>query len=31
MCPIEPFRYINPYDRFELDLDERIDFERRAA
>ena len=23
--------YINPYGRFELDLDERIDFERRAA
>ena len=25
------YMYINPYGRFELDLDERIDFERRAA
>ena len=25
------YLYINPYGHFELDLDERIDFERRAA
>ena len=25
------YLHINPYGRFELDLDERIDFERRAA
>ena len=25
------YMYINPYGRFELNLDERIDFERRAA
>ena len=25
------FRTSNPYGRFELDLDERIDFERRTA
>ena len=25
------YMYINLYGRFELDLDERIDFERRAA
>ena len=25
------YMYINPYGRFELDLDERIDFERKAA
>ena len=31
MGPIDPIWYINPYGRFELDLDERIDFERKAA
>ena len=33
MRGLSPFLclYINPRGRFELDLDERIDFERRAA
>ena len=25
------YTYINPYDRFEVDLGRRIDFERKAA
>ena len=33
LCGLSPLIYahINPYDRFEVDLDRRIDFESKAA